>query len=208
MTCKVHIHFYNHFPFLGEISWKPMSVFITAFSNVPLGQSLVWLVKVTYFTVTSCLTSFLEVVFSTRFIPLRTLSPFTPQTLCPDKSSLWSTISLEVFSRQSDLQVPETLPHRLTHFQGARTMWVKFKGVQGKWMRATVLTIRLMWIRIGRGSRALGDSLVFAHSLAMVHQVPVCIHSQSDNEGKIIGIGDKVNLVKAWLKSNCILTLH
>lgn len=130
-----------------------MSVFITAFSNVPLGQSLVWLVKVTYFTVTSCLTSFLEVVFSTRFIPLRTWSPFTPQTLCPDKSSLWSTISLEVFSRQSDLQVPETLPGRLTHFQGARTTWVKFKGVQGKgreygWGRQCWLS---HWCELGLG---------------------------------------------------------
>lgn len=154
----------TQFTFLGEISWKPMSISIMAFSKFPLEESLMWVVKVTYFTVTSCFTSFLEVVLSTFFIALRMLSPFTVHNPCPNGNSLWSTILSGVFSRQPGIHVPETLLPPTYTFSRSKSNLGEVQGCSSEreriWVRMTLLTIRLMRISIGRGSRGIFWSLL------------------------------------------------
>lgn len=114
----------------------------------------------------------LDIFFSPEDVTL-----FTSKPLCSEGSSLWHTISPESFSWQCDIHVPETFPmsthksqNNLGEVQGCS------RERKGIWVRVTMLSSLLMWIRSGRG--LLKDFLVFVHSLAMAHQVAIFTYPQ------------------------------
>ena len=129
MTCEVHVHHYNYFPFLGSTLWTPVSILIMAFSNLLLEQSLMQVAKITYFMATPWIIFFLELVLSTFSFPLRT-SPCSLQSPCVLKEVTYDTLSPQSPSHGSVTSMClRPFPCQLTR---AKAIWVKFKGAQGK----------------------------------------------------------------------------
>ena len=148
-----------------------MSILTTTFSNLPIEQSLMQVVKITYF-LTPWITFFLEMVLYTFSLPPRGRCPvhfkapvfgmthYLPGGLVMAMWHPCETFPMSTYKSQNNLgEVQGCLRER-------KRIWV--------WV--TMLSSRLIWIRSGSG--ILEDFLVFVHSLAMVHQVPIFTHHQ------------------------------